>query len=374
MKPREDYTRLVGIALLLSLGILVAFEVYQLREAGRIQNVEAADSAERVAAGQGLFEANCTTCHGQNGEGDIGPALNDKTFLSSTEDGRIFSLISSGVPGTAMPAWSQLYGGPFTDEQINDLVGFIRHWEATAQAVVKSTPTPDAAAGQVIFDSTCYACHGTNGQGTDRAPALNSKDLLTQFDDNWFRQTISAGRPAKGMPTWGNVLSPEQIDNVVAYIRSWQATAPTVLTPAASPSAPPIVVNVGTPTVSTVATAAPTSAATSTPTVAATATLAPTSAAPTSAPAAEVARPSNGNLKGGPALNLTGNATNGAAAQPDRRDDREQGSQGFRLQRRPVRRARLGSGWAEPRLADAPVRRSGQAQPPANRRCHRLYH
>ena len=134
-----------------------------------------------------------------------------------------------------MPSWSQDYGGPFTAEQVQDLVGFIRHWQATAQDITKPAPTADASQGKVIFESTCYACHGANGEGTDRAPALNSKDLLSKFDDNWFRQTISDGRPAKGMPTWGKVLSPEQINSVVAFVRSWQATAPVVETPAFGP-------------------------------------------------------------------------------------------------------------------------------------------
>ena len=61
----------------------------------------------RGSAGQKLFKDNCVTCHGANGEGDIGPALNDSTFLKTTADGTIFSVISSGIPGTQMPAWNQ---------------------------------------------------------------------------------------------------------------------------------------------------------------------------------------------------------------------------------------------------------------------------
>jgi mono/diheme cytochrome c family protein len=289
MKRSQEVFRLLVVALVLTVGILFAFQIYLLREPGRIQNVLAADKAEQVSRGQQLFAQNCAACHGNNGEGDIGPALNSKKFLASTEDGRISSLISSGVPGTAMPSWSQAYGGPLTDEQIRELVGFIRNWEATAQDVVKPSPTPDASQGQVIFDSTCYACHGKNGEGTDRAPALNSKDLLTRFDDNWLRQTISDGRPAKGMPTWGKVLSPEQINNVVAYLRSWQATAPLIQTPTAAPS------SLSSPT--------PTNAGPGATAV----------AGPTDTPAADVARPSNGNLTGGPALDLTGNSASGAS-------------------------------------------------------------
>ncbi len=222
MRKKEDYTRLLAAALLLSVGILIAFQIYLLREPNRIQSVLASDQAQQIVRGQQLFTDNCVTCHGKNGEGDTGPALNSKKFLQTADDGVIFSVISSGVPGTAMPSWSQTYGGPFTNEQINDLVGFVRHWQATATDAAKPTPTPNPAQGATIFKSVCYACHGTNGQGTDRAPALNDQALLSKFDDNWFRQTISQGRPSQGMPTWGRVLSPEQINSVVAYIRLWQ--------------------------------------------------------------------------------------------------------------------------------------------------------
>lgn len=265
MRSREDYTRVVIVALVLSVGILVAFQVYLLREPGRIADVLAADRSAQIERGGKLFADNCATCHGKLGEGDLGPALNDKKFLKRTDDGVIFSLISSGVPGTAMPSWSQIHGGPFTDEQIRDVVSYVRHWEATAPEIVQTAPTPDPAQGKAIFKATCYACHGVNGEGSDRAPALNSPSLLAQFDDKWFRQTIAQGRPSKGMPTWGQVLSPTQINSVVAYIRSWQSSPPVAAT------------------------------ATATPTV-------------------EIARPSNGNLTPGAAItqNLLGDPTAGA--------------------------------------------------------------
>jgi mono/diheme cytochrome c family protein len=287
MRSREDYTRIVVIALVLSVGILIAFQIYLLREPSRIAGVLAADQAEQVARGEKLFADNCATCHGDHGQGDLGPALNDKKFLTNTDDGVIFSLVRSGVPGTAMPSWSQAFGGPFTDEQIRDVVSYIRHWEPTAPEIAQASPTPDVGEGMLIFKSTCYACHGTNGQGTDRAPALNSPTLLAQFDNNWFRQTIAQGRPSKGMPTWGQVLSPAQINDVVAYIRSWQ-TNPSA-TSAAAPTATPV---------------------TATPTPSATAESSATETSPTE----EIARPSNGNLTPGPAItrNLVGDAKSGA--------------------------------------------------------------
>lgn len=305
MRKREDYTRLVVVALLLSVGILIAFEAYILREPGRISTVLAADQAAHVAGGEKLFSDNCTTCHGDNGEGAKGPALNSKKFLKTTDDGTIFSIISSGVPGTAMPTWAQAHGGPFTDEQIRDLVSFLRNWEPTAPDVAAFQPAPDAANGQVIFTSICFVCHGEEGQGTKNAPALNSQDLLSKFDDNWFRQTIASGRPAKGMPTWGAVLSPAQINDVVAFIRQWQTqpstnpVTPTVAVQATAQATPTTIALAQPTATATLVTPAPTSApatttvsssVTPTATVAATAaatatTAAPPTSAPTTAPA-----------------------------------------------------------------------------------------
>ena len=54
------------------------------------------------------------------------------------------------------------------------------------------------------------------------APAINNPDRLSQLDDDWYRQTINGGRPAKGMPTWGTVLSSDQIEDLIALIDAWR--------------------------------------------------------------------------------------------------------------------------------------------------------
>jgi mono/diheme cytochrome c family protein len=137
-------------------------------------------------------------------------------------DETLASLIRTGVPGTVMPAWGQAFGGPFTDEQVSQLVAFIRAWEATAPEATPVVSAPDPVRGATLYANTCFICHGENGQGTDRAPKLNDPAMLRDFDDAWYRKTISNGRPAKGMPTWGTVLSPQQIDDVVALFAAWR--------------------------------------------------------------------------------------------------------------------------------------------------------
>jgi len=219
---QENYAPFVSVALGLTLAILAIFQVYLWREPNRIQRDEIRDRQAAVATGADLFSGNCTSCHGANGEGAVGPALNPKEVLSTISDESLFSLTRTGVPGTLMPAWGQAFGGPFTDEQLRQLVAYLRSWEPTAPQIVAESTAPDPVRGAAIFSQTCFVCHGENGEGTERAPALNDPQRLNQLDDAWYRNTIARGRPAKGMPTWGTVLSPAEINDVVALIAAWR--------------------------------------------------------------------------------------------------------------------------------------------------------
>lgn len=222
MRPRESHTPFVTAGLALTLAFLAIFQLYLFREPSRIQAVEAADRLASETAGGRLYADNCAACHGTDGEGNLGPALNSRGLLQLAADEALFSLIRTGVPGTAMPAWGQAFGGLFTDEQAMQLVAFIRAWEATAPEITPSVVKPDPVRGATIFAETCFICHGENGQGTERAPKLNDPATLRDFDNTWYRNTIAHGRPAKGMPTWGTVLSPQQIDDMVALIAAWR--------------------------------------------------------------------------------------------------------------------------------------------------------
>lgn len=222
MIPKENYTAMTAVAFALTLAILGSFQLYIAREPARIALDKERDQLIAVTEGRSLFSVNCAMCHGGSGEGVDGPPLNDSTFLQNTMDATIFGIVGTGVPGTEMPAWSQAHGGPLTDQEITSLVAFIRDWEDGAPDRQAEAMLGDPADGLTIFNSTCVVCHGEGGRGTEIAPQLNNEEQLTQFDDEWFVDTISQGRPAAGMPTWGTVLSPVEIRDLVALLRTWQ--------------------------------------------------------------------------------------------------------------------------------------------------------
>lgn len=221
-EPVENYTRFVVIGLILTVLLVAALWMYTLQETPRLAVAAQEYKSERVQRGDAVYQAQCVVCHAANGVGGSGPALNNKTILKNTFDHIFFSVIRSGVPGTQMPAWSVDYGGPLTDEDIRDVVALIRSWEETAVEIVPKVFVADPAQGARLFSDTCAICHGQNGSGTDTAPLLNDPQRLGSLSDDWYKAVIMNGRPAKGMPTWGTVLSPEQVDHLVALFAAWR--------------------------------------------------------------------------------------------------------------------------------------------------------
>jgi mono/diheme cytochrome c family protein len=99
-------------------------------------NVPIPTTEESIALGSQLFAANCSRCHGPEGQGTPrAPSLNVQSFFVDRTDQAIQQIITSGVPGTAMPTW----GDRMTEAEIQAIVGFIRQWEATAPEVATLT-------------------------------------------------------------------------------------------------------------------------------------------------------------------------------------------------------------------------------------------
>ncbi len=130
-----DTNRIMVWGVVLLAAMVLAFPLYLLVEP--TNRAEARDLQLQSLQGQGkdLFQLNCSSCHGLNGEGGVGPALNSQQFLQASTDRQTELLISVGVPGSAMGAYSQDFGGPLTSEQIKALATFIRSWEENAPDV-----------------------------------------------------------------------------------------------------------------------------------------------------------------------------------------------------------------------------------------------
>lgn len=112
--------------------MVLIFPIYRVYEPGSRADARAVQEASLVAQGGDIYNLNCSSCHGVEGEGGIGPALNSQQFLTSAQDEQIDALIAVGVPGSQMSAYSLDFGGPLTSEQIEAITAFIRAWEEDA--------------------------------------------------------------------------------------------------------------------------------------------------------------------------------------------------------------------------------------------------
>ncbi|HDD61423.1 MAG TPA: c-type cytochrome [Chloroflexi bacterium] len=218
----ENYERHYVAGLIITVLLIGALGIIWMNETPRMDHQAEEVMKESVLRGREIYIEQCAFCHGSTGQGEAGPALNNKEYLESVSDRIMFETVSAGRPGTIMPAWAQGNGGPLTDEGIRDLVNFMRLWEENAPEMAEGF-VPDPARGMTVFSSSCFICHGENGEGSPAAPAINDQNRLATQDNDWYRDLISYGRPAKGMPTWRAVLSLSQVEDLLSLIDAWRA-------------------------------------------------------------------------------------------------------------------------------------------------------
>ena len=160
-------------------------------------DVPIAVTEESLALGSQLYAANCSRCHGPEGQGTPrAPSLNVKSFLTETSDQAIQQIVTLGVPGTAMPTW----GDRMTEAEIQAIVGFIRQWEPTAPEVAVLTrpsgggppwtrtdtsttapglmPSTSSSTGTNTADATTNPLTGINGSGQTVLQAILDWRLL----------------------------------------------------------------------------------------------------------------------------------------------------------------------------------------------------
>ena len=89
-----------------------------------------------------------------------------------------------------------------------------------------------AAEGQKVYMTYCSSCHGDKGRGDGAAgkalpvkPADHTDGkLMNSFSDEFLINIISKGGAAVGkssfMPAWGGVLKENQLQDLLAYLRS----------------------------------------------------------------------------------------------------------------------------------------------------------
>jgi cytochrome c oxidase cbb3-type subunit 3 len=74
---------------------------------------------------------------------------------------------------------------------------------------------------QQLFATTCAACHGLDGMGSERAPNIITNPQVQKLSVSEMFRVISGGVPGTGMPAFQRLGKPA-ITSLVAYVKSLQ--------------------------------------------------------------------------------------------------------------------------------------------------------
>jgi mono/diheme cytochrome c family protein len=211
------------------------------------------------AAGKQLYYRYCWGCHGFRGDGngENGPYLNilPRNFVAATFkcrstptgtlplDQDLYNSLVRGLNNSNMPSWITL-----TSQNRADLIAFIKtfspRWQTEKPGDPINVPAEPALTlqslkhGQELFQKLeCWKCHGQEGRGDGP-----SASTLTDSNDQPIRPyNFAAGSRFKcgvtnsdlykifltgvdgtPMPSFGDVVKPEEAWDLVHYLRTLQ--------------------------------------------------------------------------------------------------------------------------------------------------------
>jgi cytochrome c oxidase cbb3-type subunit 2 len=242
------------------LGIAVALVLPMLASAQQGES-HVGKLSGQAAAGKQLYYRYCWGCHGYRGDGngENGPYLNilPRNFVAATfkcrstptgtlpTDEDLFSAMTRGFNNSNMPSWITL-----TAQNRADLIAFIKtfspRWKTDKAGDPINVPAEPAVTldsikhGKELFTKLeCWKCHGPEGHGDGP-----SASTLTDSNDQPIRpynfaagsrfkcgatnhdlyKIFMTGLDGTPMPSFADVIKPEDAWDLVHYLRTLQVT------------------------------------------------------------------------------------------------------------------------------------------------------
>ncbi len=164
-----------------------------------------------IAYGARLYDAQCTTCHGANGDGVGGVDLRSGKFRNATTDQDLMRVVTTGIQGTGMQAFK------FDQSELAGIIAYLRNMNSFDRGSVKPG---DADRGRALFEGkgTCARCHRVGAQGSRVAPDLSdigaarsAGSLLRSLTDP-TGQMFPINRPVRAVTRDGRVINGRRLN------------------------------------------------------------------------------------------------------------------------------------------------------------------
>lgn len=202
--------------------------------------------SSELALGGEAYLAQCSVCHGVEGQGD-GPlaasiVAEQRPAPARFTAEKVRALGRSGVarvlegtahrrPDAPMPIWGPYLGREWTN-RIAEYVVHLPSMDVSGRAAVARYLDAGAnSAGRRTYVTYCSACHGPQGEGEPYfAPVPGMVPLplvateLHPFTDDEFAKFIAPDGPHRDLtpsvPGWLYTISPAERAELVAYLRT----------------------------------------------------------------------------------------------------------------------------------------------------------
>lgn len=276
----------IALGVLLTLIALLVVAWVGVNEEQRLETATAQWQGRRIETGAELYERNCSTCHGPDAQGipGLAPPLNSQSLLENRLDevgwtGSLHGYLMKTIAGgrlqstrpdeyvgnmpqgdMAMPAWSQEFGGPLSQYEIENIALFLENFTEFSEEQLATKEAMEgeqaeaggegedgaAAAGrQVFINNGCGGCHvlddangagvtgpGLNNIGTVAAERIEQSDYPGEATsvEEYIRESIVnpnvhivEGYPQNVMPqNFSETIPEEDINALVDYLVSQQ--------------------------------------------------------------------------------------------------------------------------------------------------------
>jgi cytochrome c oxidase cbb3-type subunit 3 len=129
-----------------------------------------------IENGRQIYQANCSFCHGPEGDGVPGVNFGSGRFRRGSTDDQLVRIILGGIPGTAMPPSN------FSEGQAGTIVAYVR---SLATPGASGISLGDAAKGRSVFEGKgqCLTCHSVSGVGSRVGPNLTEIGALRRVSE-----------------------------------------------------------------------------------------------------------------------------------------------------------------------------------------------
>jgi cytochrome c oxidase cbb3-type subunit 3 len=175
-----------------------------------------AQDEQALKMGSRLFASNCSVCHASNAKGSYGfPNLTDTEWRWGGAADTIKQTIMGGRTGMMPPQ-----GPAIGEDGVRNAAAYVLT-ELGGRKLPEGAEA-DVAAGQKIFSTTCFACHGADGKGTPAMGAPNLTNPAAFLYGSSFaqlQQTIRYGRSGH-MPAQQDLLGNDKVHLLAAYVYS----------------------------------------------------------------------------------------------------------------------------------------------------------